>query len=192
MREVHGKMGRKTVTVTDVDPKRVYEAISKLDHPRNKALIAMIYLTGARISEVLALKPEDITVEGEFMVVTLRTKKKRRGVLIRKVPVSLRENRELVTVFADWFKWVRQDQPIFYSERDPAKPIGQIWAWKILKRACPDMWLHLLRHIRLSELATKLNPFELMAYAGWTDVRPAMTYVHLGWKQLAKRMSEES
>jgi integrase len=162
-----------------------------LEHPRDKALIAMVYLLAGRITEVLKLRPKDITVEEDFMVVSLWTAKRKKGVKTRKVPVPLRH--PLVQVFAEWFKQVKPNQPIFYNFWNPEKPISRVQAWKILKKAKADMWLHLLRHIRLSELVDKFNfdPFRLQQFAGWTDVRPASFYVHLGWKASAEKMREK-
>jgi len=102
-----------------------------LEHPRDKALIAMVYLLAGRITEVLKLRPDDITVEDEFMVVSLWTAKRKKGVKTRKIPVPL--THPFVHIFAEWFKQVKPNQPIFYNFWNPQKPISRVQAWKILK-----------------------------------------------------------
>ena len=181
----------RSLTAKEIDPKRVMEAIERLEHPRDKALIALVYLSAGRISEVLKLMPEDVTVKDDFMVVNLWTAKRKKGVKTRKVPVPL--THPLLKYFVLWFQQVKRNQPIFHNLYDPSKPISRVQAWKILKRAKADMWLHLLRHIRLSELVEKYNfdPFRLQQFAGWSDVKPASFYVHLGWQASAEKLREK-
>jgi integrase len=43
---------------------------------------------------------------------------------------------------------------------------------------CEGFGLHQLRHSNLSMMARYMSPYDLMRWAGWSDISPAMVYVH--------------
>lgn len=53
---------------------------------------------------------------------------------------------------------------------------------------------HYLRHCRLTHLVQTygFNELQLMRFAGWTNTKPAIVYVHLNWMDLAKVMTQAS
>ena len=59
--------------------REVEEMVERAESLRDKALIAFLYLTGARISEALEVRAEDFRREGDWILVSVITLKKRRG-----------------------------------------------------------------------------------------------------------------
>jgi len=181
---------KQTLRAKPPSRQEIEEAIFNVQDIRDKALIATLYLTGGRISEVLKLYREDLSFqkleEREYLVVKLQTLKRKKGVEERLIPIPTRE--PLLQYLIQWLSFVKLGQPVFYSYHNPDKPIDRHQAWRIIKKASEKLWCHLLRHGRLSELATEMTAFELQQFAGWSDVRPALYYVSLDWKQLARKI----
>jgi integrase len=123
------------------------------------------------------------------LVVSLPTLKRKRGIETRKIPIPLSD--PLLYYLQEWLKYIKPGQPIFHSYHNPDKPLDRTAAWRIIKKASPNLWCHLLRHTRLTEMATRMTAFELQQFAGWSDVRPAQDYIYLDWKQLARKMESD-
>jgi len=183
---------RKTRTVNP--PRReIWEAmIEKAVHLRDKVLVAMLCLTGARISELLNVTIYDFEVKEElgreFCVVRLVRKKSRRGIPERKVPIPVDD--PLFTLVARHLASLKNVPTIypFYSFNNPQRPIDRVRAWRIIKKLNPDVWCHLARHYYLSEKAPDLGDYGLVQVAGWSDSRPAKDYIHLDWRSSARKM----
>jgi integrase len=55
------------------------------------------------------------------------------------------------------------------------------YGWWVKHRdelGCEGFGLHQLRHSNLSMMARYMSPYDLMRWAGWSDISPAMIYVH--------------
>ena len=179
----------------EVEPlsrEEVRRIVNALDSTRDKALVAFLYLTGARISEALQVRAEDFQLKDEWLLVRLITLKKRRRKKDgykpkppRIVPIPLKDplSRHVLA-------WVRQ------VGEGRLWPFTRRWALEIVKRGARRagirrrVWLHLLRHSRLTELVAEYDygEFQLMRFTGWSDARPADTYIKLKWRDLAKKL----
>jgi len=152
--------------------KDVIDTIERAETPRDKALIAVSFITGGRIGEVLDLQKENIEqriINGRnyylFKILTEKNPTKHR----RWLPIPGDE---------PLLKYVFDYMP----ERGRVFNITRQWAWvQIRKASNKTMWPHLLRHIRLTELTTKhgFSGAQLVRWAGWTDSRPEKHYLHL-------------
>jgi hypothetical protein len=193
---------------------------------RDRALVAIAYLTGGRISEIVSEKClKKTTFAKEMIDGRQRTKKDSLGRFIveriEKIPLNykgickkditigmLEDNRKVILVDMQNRKnrtRKRKVIPILYEEEqdflsiietyvkelgsvdDPLFPICKSMAWKIISKVA-RMNCHFLRDIRLTHLVVlyKRDTARLVKYAGWTDGRPASTYVQLDWEDIWK------
>ena len=151
---------------------------------RDRALVKLMFLTGARVSELVELRPEDLRVEGDYLVVELPTRKNP-DVPVRAIPISL-DDPWLDDVLA-WLKKVRRKGwRWLFPGKSKDKHITDRAVRKIIARLGLG-WPHRLRHSRLTELARMgATDQELVRWAGWSDSRPAQFYVHLRWEDLKR------
>ena len=179
---------KNTIRAKPIPKTQLEILIENVGNPRDKALIILLYLTGARVSEILALKKEDITVDESerLLVAKLPTLKRKSGVLDRNVAIK-REDK-----YAQWLEkyleTLEPNQPVIYNQHIPNEPIDRQHAWRIIKKYCREIWPHLFRHTRLTELAKRFTEFQLMKFAGWTDTRPAKNYIHLTYQDYADKL----
>lgn len=164
------------------------EQIIEIAKPRDKFIIAFLWLTGARINEVAKkLKKSAGRVEGDFLVFTIETEKKRRGQpLIRDVPIPL--NDPLARIVLQ--KWEQ------LSEEDYLIPISARRVRQLLRKyriRGQGLSPHLLRHSRATYLKREkgFDALELTRFFGWQDTRPAEKYAHIGYKDLAEKLGSK-
>lgn len=208
--------GKKTKTL-ELDimsrPQLIY-GISQMDNDRDKALASFIYLTGARISEIVGttktlkkyegkgdkrtiidekevvfppLKKENIEInlEEDIMLVHQVPCLKRKDIVKRIIPVIISKEKELFDVFYTWFKVLDPGEILFDMTRQRA--------WQIINQLeLGDMKLfpHYLIHNRCTNLVKEkgFSDLDLKQFRGWSDTRPASVYTHLNWRDLAKKM----
>lgn len=149
--------------------------VSKAKEPI-KSLIAFLYLTGARISEVVRVfKPSDMFPRLDSIDIRIKTEKNRREPFrVLVIPV----NDPFLKIVLDYVK-----------DREPSSPawnFSRQYAYRAIKTCGlligrKDLHPHLLRHTRLTHLVihANFNEFELMRWAGWSSIEPAYTYVKL-------------
>ncbi len=162
---------------------------------RNRALIVTLYLTGARISEIVKeLTKDDVKIlfiEGKkYAEIDLITKKhrewRRRKVLI---PLFIKEELALFRLLWNHVKKFKKDEPLFNISTTRAYQIISPWLAKLKKQAEPQkekgkgIFLnacHYLRHLRSTHLV-ELYGFQeddLMKWHDWSSTAPAGRYIH--------------
>lgn len=183
---VKGDIRRK---VEDTKPK-TYEdiALKCLDmSARDSCLVALLYLSGRRIGEILHLQKQDFTItEDRVSFWTFNLKVFRRkpvgnysipieGDFIAKDP----KTKEITPYTTRYYErinphWkttseagkslssfvlervgslIKKEDYLFQKERGKEpEPFGYGWAYQIIRYHFPDMWPHLLRHERFTEV----------------------------------------
>jgi len=161
---------------------------------RNKALIALLFLSARRISEVVGRKYEypdghlDIW-EGlrvtDFRITTLEDKpilRVRFRVLKRGKAKS-----ELKTVMA--FVDLRLNDPfcrhitawlnhLGTEHQRRVFEISRSRAWQIMTELDRNIWNHWFRHQRLTQLSDTMDAFELKEFGKFARLDTALQYVH--------------
>ena len=162
--------------VTEEDIKKM---IVHSKSSRDRALIAVLYESGCRISELGLLKIKDITFDQYGSVINVAGKTGVRRVRLVTSAPYLQEwiNKHEYNEIPDYYVWVANTRGkiLTYNRladivKDCAKAVG------IKKRIHP----HLFRHSRATLLASKLTEAQMKQYMGWTQSsKMAAVYVHL-------------
>lgn len=199
-----GGVGKKPVPEA-MNMKALVSLGEEYKNPEDRALFYFCYLTGARISEALDVTPEDIHEHkseelGEYLTVRLLTRKNRRA-KIRDVPVPTQQVEKAMVSYVNKYTRSGSGGRLFSG-------LSRTNAWNRLskieitvrairgKEILPEFTKgvnpHYLRHCRLTHLVQHygFNELQLMRFAGWTNTKPAIVYVHLNWMDLAKVMNQ--
>ena len=164
-----------------VTPGEVQKLLQAEDNPRNQALIAVLYESSGRLSEVSSLKVRDVQIDRYGAIVKLFGKTKLRNVrLVASAPyltrwLQLHAHRE------------DPDAPLFYTiYLGKTKGLGNTMIAKIIRSAARRAGLkgeqlkkfhpHAFRHGRLSELGHDLTDSEMKHVGGWNDRRMISLY----------------
>ena len=142
------------------------------NYDRMWAILVLVWITGARIGEILRLKKEDFLIdfEKDTLYVTLSTLK---GGAMRELKLSIEKTPFIKEIIMPYIS--RRKGWLFW--------IGVRRAEQLLQRINEDtgLWytFHEFRHSRLTYLARKLraSTSELMDWTGWRDTSPVGVYL---------------
>lgn len=138
--------------------------------------VAMAYLTGARISEILMLRAKDFTDDGIFWSVSVPTLKQR-------MKIHGREPRRLLIIKKEKI-YEMVIRPHLDRQVDLTRPLlfpnSRTALADRLRTRYPDVYFHWFRHTRatLWSRNVKGDIFKLRYIMGWQDIRMANRYVH--------------
>lgn len=152
--------------------------INHLTNLRDKALVALIFLTGSRKSEILGVKKSDFRYEKDFLIVKLPILKRGKD-LTKIIPIPLID---------PFTKYITQ-----YLNKIEGKlfDITPQRVWQILIDV--GVRPHELRHSRLTEIATYMpSDVEIYRFAGWKLPGMEDTYLHLRYEQLKEPLRKIS
>jgi site-specific recombinase XerD len=163
---------------------------------RDRALFCLLYLTGARIGEVVKrLRKKDFEQvklkDKNFFVISLFTEKNKRHP-IRRIPINIEKENELMKYVLDYLNLLKDEDILFLFTIQRAWQIVSRILIKY-KKVSRNKFLnanHFLRHCRLTHLVINydFNDQDLVKYCGWTNSIPATTYSHLRFKDIARKM----
>lgn len=193
-----------------VDRANQVEYIDRYYNERDKALVAALFETGGRVSEVLSLRQKNfdfdtsenfILVKG--MPVLKRIKKtglrivdgKRKWETERKVMsrgiFPIRREDPLTPILANWVENV--DDYLFPGRSFQRPYLSPTRVYQIVVGLGVDLHTnpHWFRSQRASQLASEYgwDLGELMEFFIWKKVETAQKYARLGWQDLARRMT---
>lgn len=173
-------------------------AISSLDHPRDKALIAMLYDLAARPVELLALRIKDIALKENFAQVKLLDHSNPEG---RIIPVTF--------AFHYLLTWLNNhplkdspDAPLWVRLEGTPKRISYSALYQLCVKTLKKKLSHKVHkpfnpycigdHSRLTNLVESgVSEFELKRFRGWAlDSKMARRYVHMSGKGLNEKLLE--
>ncbi len=186
------------------------KTIGGLKFTMNRALISLLYLTAARVEEVVGLvnqKTRKIVINP--MKVNQIVFKELNGVdymIIERLPVykrRLRDNkppRRNVPIYVandiHFIKYIKD----YIKSKDPDDFLFKMSyqrAWQISNRIIIDEngrkgFNHYWRHLRLTHLVEDygFTDLELQQFVGWSNTLMASKYTHLNWQSLANKMSQ--
>jgi len=163
---------------------KILRYVKEIEDKKVRALFSILYLTAARISEVVRrMEKKDIEIiekDGKkIMLVTLFNEKNKQR-KIKKIPINIEKEYPLVVAFLEYVDSIEDDVIFKFSRKH---------AFKLLRKYV-GVNPHYIRHIRLTHLVTEFNfnEYELKIFAGWTDTRPAKSYIEMRWSDLIKKL----
>lgn len=152
------------------------------DHPRLKALLVMLYESGARAGELLSLRIRDVEFHDKYVQIRVSGKTGERTIpLVRSIPYL----RVWMQVHPDR---TNPEAPLFIVSRGgklrPMKYNSVSTMFSRLRRRAGisrRIYPHMFRHTRLTELAKRgLGEYQLKSFAGWApSSKMAARYIHL-------------
>lgn len=177
----------------------IIDKINQLNNIRDRALIAFLYLTGARIEEVVrhykkdqetgTMKMKDypilkkqIELSDKYIFVRdVRSLKRRnKKPYKRDIPIPKHQNDEFfIKTFLDHYYTVADDDPLFNITRQRASQIlGKV-----------NLFNHWLRHTRDTHLVRdyKFSAAELRHFNNWRSSSTADIYTHLNLDDLLNK-----
>lgn len=165
---------------------QLIEACEQSKDIRTRALFIILYLTAARISEVVKiLKIKDIVRNinkkgRDFFLITIPNKKNPHR-NFKQIPVMIDNNKQFIDMLKEYTNTLNEEDILFNITRQRASTL-------LHKEFGVNA--HYIRHIRLTHLVTihDFNDQELVSFAGWTDSQPATTYVALRYSNLIKKL----
>ena len=177
------KMLPRYLTVEDVDLLIAQPDVTTPRGLRDRALIELLYATGMRVSELLALKPPDVNLDASYLTCTGKGDKQ------RIVPIG--------DEAATWVrKYTREARPgllgrrssprLFVNARGGGPGLTRVGFWKILKGYAKQAGLtrtlspHMLRHsfaTHLLERGADLRAIQMML--GHADLSTTQIYTHV-------------
>jgi integrase/recombinase XerD len=150
---------------------------------RDRALIELLYATGLRVSELVALRPQDLHLEAGYLTTTGKGQKQ------RVVPIGdeagqwvmryLKESRPVLL-------GPRSSPRLFVNARGGGPGITRVGFWKILKGYGKTLGIarqispHVLRHsfaTHLLERGADLRAIQMML--GHADLSTTQIYTHI-------------
>jgi integrase len=154
-----------------------------------KALIAFLYLYGCRITEALNLRKRNLTMENGYIIAEIGVLKRRDK---QKGPYENMPHLIHISIKAPFVEKVLI--PYLYTKTESDMklfPYSRQLVWFRLKELNQLVCPHVFRHDRLMKLALKgATEAALMDWAGWSDSRPASTYIRATGR-LAAQMADK-
>ncbi len=158
------------------------------EHPRDKAFIALLYESGARISEIALMHIRHVTLDDLGAVVHLADGKTG----MRRIRVVYAAS--FLRQWIDSHPWKNnRDASLWINlwAKKAHKPLHYLGFRKIAVEAAKKVGiekrvhLHLARHSRATHLAEHMTEQQMKGYLGWTpNSKMAAIYVHLSGKDL--------
>lgn len=173
----------------------VKSLIQHANNPRDKALVAVLYESGARIGELLGLKCKHVTFDQYGAVIVVNGKSGDRRVrLVASAPLLTACLASHATKNPEDSVWLTRFNKM---NGDGLSPLGYAGACKIVselaKRAGVKKRVHphLFRHSRATALANKLTEAQLKEMFGWTQGSTmASIYIHLSGRDVDNALLE--
>ncbi|HRT84788.1 MAG TPA: tyrosine-type recombinase/integrase [Bacteroidales bacterium] len=164
----------------------ILQLIEASKHPRDKAVIALLYDCGLRVGEVASISFKDLIFNEYGGKVKVRGKTGE-----RLVPFVMAG--PYIKNWMQMYPNPRPNEPLFIGtgNRNYRKPLYYESYMNIIKRAVKNSGIekkvtpHIIRHTRATHLASKLTESEMCHYLGWqlgSDM--PKVYVHLSGRDI--------
>jgi integrase len=181
-----------------------------IDCRRAECLLALLWIFGRRIMEILMLKRKHIRIEGDSLVVQFRTLKRRKSDPKELYEKSITLNHPYVPYITKYIESIKEpnsylfpgySKPRRFVSKAKLPKTGELKtynymrteegfmspqkAWKIIRYLNPSAYCHLFRHTLATTIARKgYNEAQLMAWFDWSTSQVAHGYVSKGKKMV--------
>lgn len=147
-----------------------------------KAVVSLLYISGARISEILSLRRENIIEDIESIqinIISLKQKKKKRETFYiqNERPLTFRRDTPFMNYILEYIKGVPKSEKLFNVTR------FQVWYY--IKRANMFCSPHCFRHSRLQRLADLgATAHQIRMFAGHSKIDSSVSYIESSSRSL--------
>ncbi|MBI4360375.1 tyrosine-type recombinase/integrase [Candidatus Micrarchaeota archaeon] len=169
--------------------KEVLAMAQSAQHPRDKALIMVLYESGCRIGELLSLRMKNVEFDqyGAVLLVNGKTGHRR---------VRIISSAQVLSNWMEHYESTKDPEaslwpPRACSHHDTSHAADYRSIYKTLQNLAEKagvkkkVYPHLFRHSRATALANKLTEAQMKEYFGWTQGSDmAATYVHLSGRDV--------
>jgi integrase len=175
----------------------VVKLVQSAKYVRDKALIYLLYESGARIGEILSLRIKNITFGESISSILVNGKTGQRRIPIVRSSPLLKEwmERHPFRNIPTALVWVKLDERKGnlrqQKDRDIFRELSYVTVKKMLRQTFAVAGIHkrhnphLFRHSRATFLAQHLTEAQLKQFFGWTQASDmAARYVHLSGRDL--------
>jgi site-specific recombinase XerD len=165
----------------------VNKLIATADHPRNKAILAILGESGARIGEIGNLTIGQIKIDASGAVLNVSGKTGRRRLrIISATPFLVKwmdSHPDNANPYAPlWVNIGTKDYHKQMTYEGIRKVLIETFQKAGIKKRCNP---YIFRHSRASQLARHLTEFQMNSYFGWIQgSRMPSLYVHISGKDL--------
>lgn len=170
-------------------PAEVKELIQAGDNPRDRAFVSVLYESAARKEElvvhekkkgniIIPVKQKDVTFDQFGAVIILNGKTGMRRVRLIKSAPDLK-------MWLNHHPQRDENAPLWVGLREPYEYLSASRAYSLIcsiakkTKIRKEVYPHLLRHTRLTEVAGFFKEADLKVFAGWSpDSKMASIYIH--------------
>jgi len=146
-------------------------------------IVALLWLFGKRISEILSLRRQDVWVDKEYLYVNFTVFKKPRlqGPSLRKRYLKrIKLTHPYVKHVLNYVGPLGEPDKLLFS-------LGRTKVWRMLKSVNPDVYPHFFRESLATSMSERgASVFELMHWFDWSCTQTASEYVKRGTKLTEK------
>jgi len=185
MRNNNHRLPDEILTVEEV--KQIAEVAT---HPRDKALVAVLYESGCRVGELLNLRLKHVEFDdyGAVMIVDGKTGMRR---------VRLVASAPALAVWMDSHPLKKDKEAPLWVNIRSAKPLDYAGCHKLLRVLAKKAKItkpvnpHSFRHARATHLASNLTEAQMKEVFGWVQAsKMAAVYVHLSGRDVDSALLE--
>lgn len=159
--------------------------IKEIRHPVVRIFASTLFYTGMRISEALALTPEDVDLRSNWILI-----RNGKGNKARKIPIC----KKLKELLEDYVQWRVESNQFFATPKTGGISIGRVQA--IIKETRKRLGItkqitaHVFRHSFASELVKKdVNIVSISKLLGHSNLKTTSIYTHSSSEQLEEAIN---
>lgn len=159
--------------------------IKEIRHPVVRVFASTLFYTGMRISEALALTPEDVDLRSNWILI-----RNGKGNKARKIPIC----KKLKELLEDYVQWRVESNQFFATPKTGGISIGRVQA--IIKETRKRLGItkqitaHVFRHSFASELVKKdVNIVSISKLLGHSNLKTTSIYTHTSSEQLEEAIN---
>jgi len=174
-----------------VEPDEVREMMEKMDRTRDRCLLALHYLSGARVSEIIELERQDIVIDDERLTVRFsrRKKKNSQGPLRKRSFIVFPRDAPFAGNIIKYLERFGFSSGDFIFPSPAGGHLSRQRVWQILNEVNEDVSSHFFRHTRLSRLWREGYGLEALRQFAGRDT-PPVEYIEPD-EDLMRRMGED-